>query len=107
MREQPAARQHLLRAQLCQGEGHSWPLAHAGPAAAWAFAHIPRVNRFREALSVESLRGSGALSRCHNSDPHPGPHRLGSSERIQYPVWAASPRAEANSMANGSESTLS
>lgn len=72
MRAQPAARQHLLRTQLCQGEGHSWPLAHATPAAAWAFSHIPRVSCCREALSEESLPGQWGSEPHHDSDPHPG-----------------------------------
>lgn len=41
MREQPAARQHLLRVQLCQGEGHSWPLVHAGSSCLGVCPHSP------------------------------------------------------------------
>lgn len=67
-----SSQQHLLRAQPCQGEGHSWPLAHAALAAAWAFSHILHVRCCREALMRRASLDSEALSRTMTVTPHPG-----------------------------------
>ena len=96
-------------------EGHSCAWARgilgrcltAAPAAAWVFSHTPHVVPLSGSPEWgRASRVSRALSRPHDSDPHPEVAPTWFQQVDRYPVLATRLRGRSNLMAKHSESNL-